>query len=248
MRPTLVTDSIKSGEQKKAFVDVINPTGEKIIVSFEVQAFRQIDDNGTLQFYDDPQIKQGIKLDLNEVELLGHEAVRMYYAIDSGRLPVGDITAAIFATIKPSTQAPAANAVRVGTLLVIQNDTAERNAKVTRLEASPLQFGNEVATSFAIRNTASDNTRSSFFPSVTIGTNPYGAQTVDGPLIAAGRERVIDYKKPGNYFGIMQIKVEVTGSVKSTYVFAITGYWRWLAPLLAVVVGAIIFFVKKYRK
>ena len=248
IRPTLVTDTLKLGEQKKAYVDVINPTSEKVVVSFNVQAFKQTDDNGTLQFYDDAQVKQGIQLDLQEVELLGHEAVRMYYVVDGGKLPGGDVTAAIFATIKPLTPAPAAQAVRVGTLLVIQNGDAQRFATVTRLDAPPLQWGDELKASFAVKNMADSTTRSSFFPSVTIATSPYGKQTVDGPLIGPGREREIQYKKPGNYFGIMQIKVEVTGESKSTYIFAVTGFWRWLAPLLAVVIGAAIFIAKKYRK
>lgn len=235
LQPAIVRGTLESGEKQKGYIDVINPDSSKIVVSFSVQAFRQKDDSGAVEFYEDAQLSRGLLLDLNEVELGGHEALRLYYQADAALLPAGDVLAAIFATVKPAQDAPAAQAVRVGTLLVLQNTkTPKRQIVVTELSASLLQFGTSLQADFALRNDTPPV--SGFFPQISVSTAPYGQQVVDGPLVTSGRQRAISYVKPGNYLGPVKITVSVEGAQKSRWVFAITGFWRWLFPLLVSIV------------
>lgn len=239
LQPSIVRGTLDTGEKQKGYVDVINPDSSKIIVSFSVQAFRQKDDSGAVEFYDDTQVSRGLKLDLSEVELGAHEALRLYYQADAAILPMGDVLAAIFATVKPQASAPAAQAVRVGTLLVLQNtDTPQRQLAVSELSASPLQFGASLQADFALRNDAPPV--NGFFPQITVSTAPYGKQVVEGPLVTSGRQRVISYVKPGDYLGPVKVTVSVDGGQKSVWVFAVTGFWQWLFPLLLVIAAIVV--------
>lgn len=237
LQPSIVKGALGTGEKQKGYVDVINPGSSKIIVSLSVQAFRQKDDTGAVEFYDDAQVTRGLKLDLSEVELNGHEALRLYYQADAAVLPAGDVLAAIFATVKPVANAPAAQAVRVGTLLVLQNtETPKRQLAVSDLSASPLQLGSSLQAEFALRNDAPPV--NAFFPEITVGTSPYGRQVVEGPLVTSGHQRTISYVKSGDYLGPVKVTVSVDGGQKSVWVFAVTGFWQWLFPLLLGIVGA----------
>lgn len=239
IQPALVKDTLKEGEKKKGFVDVVNPTSSTMIVKFTIQAFRQADDDGTLAFYDDERIARGVKLDVPEVELAGHEALRLYYQVDGAVLARGDIMAALFATVEPTALAGAAQAVRVGTLLVFQNGQASRNIDITSLDAPSLQFGPSLTAEFTIKNNTPPV--SGFFPRVSVATTPYGQQTVDGPLVTSGRQRAVSYVKSGNYIGPVKITVNVEGKERSKWVVAITGFWRWLAPLTVIIAaGAVV--------
>ena len=84
--------TLKQGEKKKGFIDVSNPTKETVRVRTSAQAFRQIDDNGSLQFFDNEQVSAGVLLDLDEFELGPLEAVRMYFILDSTRCVRGDLS------------------------------------------------------------------------------------------------------------------------------------------------------------
>ena len=246
IQPALVKSDLAAGEKKKGFVDVVNPTSSKAIISFSVQAFRQTDDRGTLEFYDDPGVTRGLKLDLNEVELGGHEALRLYYVADGALLPAGDVLAAIFATVAPTANAPAAQAVRVGTLVVLHNGpSVGRQVAITSLAVSPVQFGPSLAADFTIKNTA--DPVNAFFPKVTVATTPYGQQTIDAPLVAAGRQRSITYVKPGNFVGFVQLTISLEGAKRSVWVFAVTGVWRWLLPLMIVLLAGCAFVWVRYR-
>lgn len=237
LQPAIVRGELEGGEKQKGYIDVINPDSSKIVVSFSVQAFRQKDDSGAVEFYEDAQLSRGLLLDFNEVELGGHEALRLYYQADAALLPAGDVLAAIFATVKPVANAPAAQAVRVGTLLVLQNtDTPKRQLAVSDLSASPLQLGSSLQAEFALRNDAPPV--NAFFPQITVSTTPYGRQVVEGPLVTSGHQRTISYVKSGDYLGPVKVTVSVDGGQKSVWVFAVTGFWQWLFPLLLGIVGA----------
>ena len=238
LQPAIVRGELEGGEKQKGYIDVINPDSSKIVVSFSVQAFRQKDDSGAVEFYEDAQLSRGLLLDFNEVELGGHEALRLYYQADAALLPAGDVLAAIFATVKPVKDAPAAQAVRVGTLLVLQNtSTPKRQLAVAELSASPLQFGSALQAEFALRNDSPPV--NAFFPQITVSTVPYGKQVVEGPLVTSGRQRTISYVKPGDYLGPVKVTVSVDGGQKSAWIFAITGFWQWLFPLLLGIVATI---------
>ncbi|NCU38228.1 hypothetical protein EOL96_04205 [Candidatus Saccharibacteria bacterium] len=237
IQPAIVHESLGS-ENKKGYIDVINSSSDTIVVAFRVQAARQIDNNGNLEFYDDSAITKGITLDYNEVSLAGREAIRLYYVIDSAVLPAHDIMAAIFARIIPEQDAAALQVAQVGTVLVLERSDAPRQIEIPTIKANFLQLGDAIEVDFTIKNTAQPI--NGFMPKIQVDTAPYGSQAVEGPLVAAGKERPIRYQKPGNFFGPMMINISSHGSTQNIWVMAATGYWRWLAPLLGIVIFGLV--------
>jgi hypothetical protein len=253
IQPTIYRDiSLAKGEKKKGFVDVSNPSASPQIVTMTVQGFRQIDDSGSLTFFDDQQIAAGLLLDLDEFELGPREAARVYFLINGTNLPTGDVFASIFASNKPAeVAAGSAQAVRVGTLFVISNGTpASHEAEVAALSASPIQIGNRISATIDVKNTANEGAATGFFPKITVATKPYGEKTVDAPLLFAGRTRTVDYSVPGNYFGPILVSAKVGTSEKTSLIFAITGYWRWLSfvVLAALIAAVLILQIRKLRR
>lgn len=235
IHPTIYRDiTLAKGERKKAFVDVVNPSGDSKQISLTVKAFRQIDDSGTLTFYDSEQVSAGIALDVTDVELGAHEAIRVYFFMDGAKLPNGDVFAAIFARTSPRAGA-AAQSVEVGSLLSIVNGTPPiHSADIANLDASFLQVGEGLSANFAVSNRAKESSGTGFFPSIHVDAKPYGGRAVEGPLLFAGRTRSVAYSQSGNYFGPILLRVDAGGEAKTVWVLAATGYWRWLAPLLAI--------------
>ena len=246
IQPTIYQDvHLKKGERKKAFVDIRNLSSAAQIIAMKVQAFRQTDDNGALAFYDNEQIEQGVVLDLKEFELRGGEAARVYFLMDGTKLPQGDVFAAIFAQTSPEDEA-AAQSAQVGSLVTITNGTlSSHTANVSQLSAAPLQIGDSLDAQYAITNPADEKTATGFFPEITVHAWPYDTRSVQGPLLFAGRTRSIQYHQPGNYFGIINLQVSAGGQQASRLLFAVTGYWRWLAPLILVVIIGSAWAVKK---
>lgn len=246
IRPTIYQDiHLGKGERKKAYVDVLNPTATKQTVTMKAQAFRQTDDSGGLAFRDNEQVAKGVKLDLSEFELAPHEAIRVFFLLDGTILPSGDVFAAIFAESTPAAQA-AAQAVRVGTLLTITNGTPSSHvADVEDLSVGFFQVGEAITARFLLHNPADETRATGFFPNVTVKMSPYATRQVKGPLLFAGRTRTIDYRQAGDYFGFVTIRVDAGGVAKSRIIFAVTGYWHWLAPLILACLGTGIFIVKK---
>ena len=242
IHPTIYQDvRLKPGERKKAYVDVVSSAASPQVITMTVQAFRQTDDSGALAFYDDTQVKEGIKLDLTEFELAPHEAIRIYFMMDGSLLPSGDVFAAIFARTAPKSET-AAQAVQVGSLLAIVNGTPpSHRADVSGLDANFLQIGDRITASIALTNPAAENTMTGFFPDLTVEAQPYTSRQVKGPLLFAGRTRTVEYRQPGDYFGLINLKVDAGGNVKSQFIFVVTGYWRWLAPALLAAIVALLF-------
>lgn len=248
IRPTIYQNiTLGAGEKKKGFVDISNPTAQAQIVDLDVQAFRQTDDAGSLAFYDDAQVKAGVQLDLSQVELGGHEAIRVYFLLDGTKLPNGDVFAAIFAQTAPSSGA-AAQSVRVGTLLALTNGTpAPHRADITNLNAAPFQMGEAVTATMSVTNPAKNGEATGFFPEITVDLQPYSSKKVTGPLVFAGRTRTIDYRQAGNYFGIVRLQATAGGNGQARLIFVMTGYWRWLAPLIVAVGIAVLALLGRHR-
>lgn len=212
--------TIQAGEAKKGYVDVSNPATEKVIVKASVQAFRQINDDGGLQFYEDERLAEGIKLDLDEFELGPREAVRMYFELDGTKLPSGDVFGAIFFTLDPvQPKAGVGQSVRVGTILSIVNGTpATHTAQVTRLTVPTFQFDNTLQGSYTIKNTASPATASGFYPTVTVVSWPFGeAQQQAGKLVFAGRSRDNTFSLSLPPFGLYKITASYGNSSQSRW-------------------------------
>ncbi len=225
--------SLKEGEKQKGFVDISNPTAEPVNVKLSVQGFRQTDDNGALTFYDNEAIRAGVLLDLSEVAIAPRENLHLAFVLDGTRLPSGDTFAAIFATTVPNKASASVQTVRVGALLVISNGTpSAHDAVIQDLSGDMFQVGDGLSFSFGVHNTAALDKNTGFSPTITVSAWPYVNDTVTGPLVFAGRTRVVDYIKTGNYVGILAIKVKTGDSEQTIYRLAITGNWRFLLPIL----------------
>lgn len=240
---------LAKGEVKKGYVDISNPESVSLRVKLDVEAFRQINDEGALAFYEDERVSKGITLDFDTITIGPREAYRVYFLIDGAKLAEGDNFAAIFASTIPSSSDGSQQAVRVGTILTITNGTPpSRQATITSFMARWLQIGDGLSAQVSIRNT-SEAESSGFYPSIQAATSPYGVKTVKGPLIFADRTRTVELWHPGSYFGPVWLGARVGDTAESSIVFAVTGYWRWLAPIIFMVVGASILVISRlYRR
>lgn len=227
--------SLRKDEVKKGYIDISNPLNTSQEVSLSVQAFRQIDDKGSLEFYDSEYLRAGIRLDLEELLLGPGEAYRVYFLLDGTRLPQGDVFGGIFATTKPDGSVGAVRNVRVGTLIILQNGApAHHQAVIDGIFAPWLQVGEDIEASMKVKNIAAGG-ETGFAPDITVAIQPYTSITMKGPLIFAGRTRDVMYRQPGSYFGPVRLRAAVDGGEQTRWVFAVTGYWRWLAPVLGII-------------
>ncbi len=245
MAPLKYETQLGKNELKKGYVDIGNPSNSDTTIQLQIQGFRQIDDNGALEFYTDPSLAEGIMLDFNSVDIKSKEGMRIYFLIDAAKLPKGDVFAAIMASTVPKTTNGSAQSARVGTLLIMTNEGhGPREAMITWLTAPWLQIGDGLEANIAVKNTTTKKD-TGFFPEVTFTAQPYASKTVQGPLLFAGRERSIAYTQPGNYFGPIYLKSAVASSEQGKWIFAITGYWRWVIPIFVAAVLATLRFRKK---
>ncbi|MEO5948920.1 MAG: hypothetical protein ABIP74_00800 [Candidatus Saccharimonas sp.] len=220
-------------EKKKGFVDISNPSAQPLHLKFEVEAFRQINDQGDIEFYDNAAVSAGVLLDLDSIELGPREALRLYFVIDGTKLPLGEVFAAVLARTVPGAKEGAAQSVRVGTILEITNGQAgSRSASISAFSAPFFQIGEQVSAHFEVKNDATIAQGGGFHPDVTFSVNPYSTQNVQGPLVFAGHARTVDYKTSGNYFGFVWLQVGVGNSSRGTLAFVMIGYWRWLGPMI----------------
>lgn len=237
--------ALKPGERQKGVIDVSNPTGEKLKVTTSVQAFRQVSDDGTIEFYDDERLNVGIKTDFETFSLAPKETLRMYFLVDGTKLPSGDVYGAIFfATAPASKEKGVSESVKLGTLLSIVNGTpSSRSADITGLRTSFFHFGNSVSGSYKIRNTANPKTSTGFYPEVNIELKPfYYAVKHKSSLVFAGRERANDFKIKASRLGFYKLRVSYKDSYKEKWIFLIGSSYIWLVVILApmVIVSTII--------
>ena len=225
--------NLNKGEKQKGFIDISNPTSEKLLVSTSVQAFKQIDDQGTLQFYNSEQVAAGVLLDLDEFELGPREAVRMYFLLDSTKLPSGDVFASIFFTTKPAnTSDGEGQAIRLGTVLSIVNGTpGARNAAITSIDVPFLQFNGEIRGTYAIKNTADPANATGFYPQVRVASSPLGeSKEIAGSLVFAGRTRTNEFS----------LKLPPVGIYRVNATYGNSSMGRWVVVLHPGVIVALI--------
>jgi hypothetical protein len=133
---------------------------------------------------------------------------------------------------------------------MLENGTPPaHHATISSLDAPWLQLGTAIKMQMDVTNTdPSGGAAIGFTPQITFLFKPYGKRTFDGPLIFAGHSRTIDYSEAGDYFGPVLIHVAVGDHTQTKLVFAITGYWRWLAPLIVLIFAAgVVFFLTFLR-
>lgn len=230
LQPLRYQESFAQGERKKGFIDVTNSLAQPVRVGFDVQSFRQADEAGNLVFFEDEQIRQGILLDYDNFEIPAKKTLRLYFVIDSTKLPTGDVFAVLFAKTVPESAGGASPSVRVGSLLLLTNGTPSvHRAEIAKLKLPLLQIGTTLSGSVGVKNTAPQNTANGFFPSVTLHMWPFGSVTkLSGPLIFAGNTRTIAFKEPSNSLGIYKITASYAASHRDQWVILVTGIWRWI--------------------
>jgi hypothetical protein len=227
--------SLAKGEKKKGYIDISNPSGESISIQTSVQAFRQINNDGGLQFYDDAATASGIRTDLTNFTLGPREALRMYFLIDGNKLPHGDTYAAIFfKTTLKKLRTGVGQLVRVGSLLSIVNQTpGDRKAKITGVDIPFLQLSDTIEGSYDIKNTGKT---SGFYPEVTISAWPGNSRKQTSSLVFAGRERENQFTYPSGV-GLHRIEVRYGESSKSMWVVTITPFTIVMILFILLVVG-----------
>jgi hypothetical protein len=236
------------GEKKKGFVDISNPTASTSRITLTVNAFKQSGDDGGLSFYSDERVAAGVKLDLDDFELGARETIRVYYLLDGTKLPQGAVFAAIFAQNNPK-EGAGVQTVRVGSLLSITNGSrALTTASISAVQAPLLQIGDGITITADVANKSTDPKATGVFPQLTYSLWPYQSTTVEGPLVYQGITRSVEYRKPGNYLGLIRASVSAGENTKSVYIIAIAGFWRWLLPIGVIVVVGLGFLARWYRK
>jgi hypothetical protein len=251
MQPLEYRSVLKIGEKQKGFVDITNPTTDAMKVSISTQAFRQIDDKGTLQFYDEPQIKDGIVPDLSGFDIGPGQTMRLYFIADGTKLPSGDIFAALFATIQqPEAKNGVMQTIRIGTLLSLVNGTpGPRNAEITDVSVGFFQFDTKIAGTYSIKNTADPKKATGFYPQTLTTIQPFRtANKNTSSLIYAGRTRTNSFSINATRLGFYKIAVSYGDSTKSQWVFIASGVWKWIITAVFVVVGIVAILIVRYRR
>ena len=234
--------TLAEGEVKKGFVDISNPEYKTISVELDVLGFRQTDDNGTIEFFEDEQIAAGIQLDFDEVTLQPREAYRVYFLLDGSKLPSGDVFGAIFARTVPDSPGSAEQAVRVGTLVMLENKTpGARDAEITDLSVGFLQFGSGISGSYTVKNTADSSQATGFFPEVSLAVTPLRLeQTATSSLVFAGRERSNEFQIDTERFGLYRVTASFGDSSQSRWVL-ILNQWALVTLLAVGVLGYLVY-------
>lgn len=214
--------TLKSGEQKKGFIDISNPENESVLVHTSVQAFRQTDNNGTLEFYDNEQLNEGVKLDLENFELGPREAIRMYFLLDSRLLPSGDVYGGIFFTTEPTTPTVGSGqSVRLGTLLSIINGTpSSRSAEILDLDVPSFLIGDTLRGSYTVKNAGHPEKTTAFYPDVQVRVWPFGEKRVQkSNLVFAGRARENTFSLDAPLIGFYEVSAKYNDSRQAQWVF-----------------------------
>lgn len=240
--------TLKNGEVQQGFIDVSNPSAQGVTVKVSVQAFKQINNEGGLQFYDDPQVSGGVKLDLTNAELGPREALRLYFSIDSKALPEGEVYAAIFLTTDPKQpRNGVGQLVRVGTLLSIVNQTpGQRKAEITSVTLPFIQLTDEVRGTYSIRNTGGEDT--GFYPKVKLSSRPWGAdQETEASLVFGGRERTNNFSYKAG-LGVRYIEVAYGDSRRGQWVLTVAPWMIIIALFIVLILGMELLLFRRRRK
>lgn len=252
--PLEYRDTLTGATSKLGFVDVANPTDATVMLHSSVEAFRQINLDGDLQFYHDDAVAAGITVSATDLQLSAREADRIAFTIDPQKLPKGGVYAAIFFATVPDTTAAKGNVIaqsaRAGTLLILDNGGAGKKVgDISKLQLPLFQFGNELAGTIYYANTGLAPTGIAYNPTLAIRVSWWGHKTyLNGSLVMPGNTRKFAFAKPGSYLGIIPVVLtdSTTGHQTVRFVLAVTGWWRVVFGLL--VVGVIVVASRRWRK
>ena len=257
--PLQYTSALSPGKVSAGFVDVSNPTDTSVHITSSVKKFRQTNSSGDLQFSDDADLSEGIKVDLSDFTLGPREAVRVAFDVDPSKLPQGGVYAAIFFRTQPSGQAQSPNtsyvveSANVGTLLILTNGGpgAHRGA-ITDLGLPFWQFGGGGlhGGSLSYQNTDRSKVAVAFNPRLSLSVLPWGSRTMlTTGLVMPGITRNFSFARPGSYFGLLPVTITDadSGGHRTAWVFALTSFYLWLVPLLLVLLAAFVLALRLHR-
>lgn len=243
LRPLQYTAQLKAGDKQKGYIDVTNTTSDSITLQTQVQAFKQIDNQGNLTFYDDSRVAAGLIPDLKEAQLGAGQTLRMYFLLDGTKLPQGDVFAALFFKTATAAGSGAGGSVRLGTLFSIQNGTpAAHTAALKRVSVPFFQTGSNVSGTYMIQNTADPSQNTGFYPEVKIVAAPANVNVSHvSNLVFAGRTRTNRFTVPITDFGLYIVTVKYGNSSASRLVLHATLLQLGIlvALLAALVVGVV---------
>ncbi len=256
--PLQYQESIPLGTKKSGHVDVSNPTTSTLTLRSSVEAFQQIDNDGNLAFSPSEALRAGITTDVSEFELGPREAIRVAFTIDPNKLPRGGVYGALFFTTMPAKSggsgAQVAALARVGTLFILDiGGGGTKDGRVSRMHLPFVALGNGIAGKVEYENTASGSQPIAFNPKLQLKTGFFGKPArVRGPLVLPQNSRVIQVDRKGSFLGIVPVKVidSTTSPSKSktAYVFAVTGYWRFVLAMLLIMIATYFYWLRKGKK
>ncbi len=238
---------LELGDKKLGYIDVSNPSDFSVTVTPEVEAFRQIDTDGNLEFYEDEQLKKGITLNQNRFDLGPREAARIFFTINSNNLPEGGVYGALLFGInsqdEQSGDRPSiATTTRVGTLLLLENgDNGVKNGKISRFDIPFWQFGDGINGSVAFRAQESERALA-FAPELQTVLPLAGETGMESGLVFPGNTRDFTINRHGSYIGVfpVEVKDEITGSTQRSWVLAVTGIWRIIISVAGIGIAVVV--------
>jgi hypothetical protein len=246
---------LEPGHPKTGFIDASNPTGSTLHLAFQVQAFRQINDRGELEYYNDDRIASAITPAVSEFDLGPREAIRTKFTIDPNRLGPGGAYAVIFLrTVDAATPGHTTTSARVGSLLILDVGTGgTRTGRLTGLSVPRLVFGgNRLTAGVGYANTGHSALALAFAPTLTAQATWSPAKHLTGPFVFPGRTRRQSFSLPAvNRLGLVQLSLtDATGhsSPASRWVFLMTGYWTWVFPLLVLALLLAVVSLVRWKK
>lgn len=241
-----------NGKVKKGAVDISNRSGYAQKVTVQIRAFKQVDNKGALGFYEDPLISAGITPDYDHFTLKPNESIHLFFQLNGHRLPKKQIFAAILAQAQPIKASYNITPVlRVGTLLILKNGNGDppKQGEISGWNVSLFQLGDSVNGSFDFKNTEKGDRASGYFPNFTM-SGIGNAYKFRGNLLFPGIERQQQFELPGSRIGIYNLTLASDANAgASQWVVVLTGYWRWLLPLIVIaLVTVVIVSIKFLRK
>ncbi len=252
--PMKYEEKLTPGIVMTGAIDLSNPSDSKQKFSARVLAFRQINENGELQFYSDDKISAGINVDLAEIELGPHQVARVFFSINPDKLPRTGIYASVqFSTNpgQPETATRLASSVATGTLLILDNSRKSiQEGSVVDIDSDFWQIGEKINVGVTYKNTASGDEAIAFSPILGFRALPWGGKSsYTGPLVFSGNQRSFSFQQSSNYIGFLPLQVSdsQSGLTKTKWVFAVTGLWVYLLPTLLFVLAVLAALVYRWR-
>jgi hypothetical protein len=235
--PLLYTANLKLGEPQVGILDISNPTGAPATITLQVEAFRQVDNTGRLEYYADERVASGIVPAQTSFSLGPREALRTKFTIDPNKLGSGGTYGVIFAQTQADDQGASQinTATRVGTLIIL--DVAGQGTSRGQISKNHLvNVGNgHLQGSLSYTNLGTGDTSLAFTPNLSVKIGNDKPQLITGPFVFPGRTRDIRYSvNLGSHIGYTKILyLDATGSSKpvTAYCWLLTGTWIWLLPL-----------------